>query len=234
MCGRYYWKNKYSSDPIPLIARLKDSLDTSASWNIAPTHGAPIIRSNPQGDDFILAHWGLIPSWSKDRKFSSNMINARLESASSKPAFRDSFRRKRCLVPADGYYEWKETSAGAKQPYAIHHENQQSFFMAGLWDAWQAPEGPEIISFSILTRQASPQLAQLHHRMPVVLNDEGFGSWLDPNLQNAAAIEELIDEYSIGDHFQFYPVSPRVNSVKYNDAALINPVAIQPSLFKLS
>jgi len=232
MCGRYYWKRKYDLDRAPFAGRAKTPFDTSPNWNVAPTQEVPIIRTNLGEEEggLTLAHWGLVPFWSKDKKFSSKMINARLETAASKPAFRTPFRRRRCLVPADGYYEWKTTKSGVKQPYAIYPETQETFFMGGLWDTWKSTEGLILNSFSILTREAAPVLSELHHRMPLILREGAFEPWLDPDLQSPEKIEEIIDAYSIGDEFHFHPVSTRVNSVRNNDPELIRPVPLQTAL----
>jgi putative SOS response-associated peptidase YedK len=163
----------------------------------------------------------LIPSWAKDRKLSFKMINARSETAAVKPAFRGPFKKKRCLVPADGYYEWIMTENG-KLPYAIYPSDEDTFYMAGLWDCWKSPEGLMVLSFTILTRAADPQVEHLHHRMPVILDDQTQEAWIDPNLQDPQELESLLD-YTKPTDLRFHPISTLVNSVRNNGPELIEP-----------
>ena len=144
-------------------------------YNIAPTQPVAIIREEQDRPEFALVRWGLIPPWVKDLKAFPTLINARSEQAAEKPAFRNAIRRRRCLIPADGFYEWQKTPTGKKQPFLIERPDSRVFAFAGLWESWMDAEGNELDSAAILTTQANETLAPIHDRMPVVIDPENYG-----------------------------------------------------------
>lgn len=203
--------------------------DLPARYNIAPTQQVPVIRGQDGSVDQL--RWGLVPFWSKDPKGGARMINARSETAATKPAFRSSMKKKRCLVPADGYFEWvKEGSK--KQPYWIRMQSDKPFLMAGLWDSWRdksvaEDEGGALETFTILTTASNALTKDVHDRMPVILSPNDYERWLDPNIQNAEELAYMFEPFS-SDEMRLDPVSTRVNSVKNDDADCIK---IEPTLF---
>jgi putative SOS response-associated peptidase YedK len=176
--------------------------------------------------------WGLIPSWAKDPSIGSRMINARGETAAEKPSFRSAFKRRRCLVPASGFYEWKKLNEvkgkggrAAKQPFYIYRADEQPLVMAGLWESWNDPEiGKPLVTYSILTTDANAQLRELHDRMPVILEPEHFDAWLDPEQEDAASLQSLLKPAAAG-VLAMHPVSTRVNSPKNDEASLLEPIS---------
>lgn len=192
------------------------------SYNIAPTQIVPIVRRTRDGADRELAtaRWGLIPFWWKDIKVGYNLINARAETVDSKPSFREAFRWRRCLVPADGFYEWKPIEGRRKQPYYIKLPNDPPLAFAGLWDAWKSPDGVRIESCAIVVTEANDQLREVHDRMPVILDPRAADAWLEVDRPPADA-KALLRPYASG--LAIEPVSTRVNNVKNDDASLIEP-----------
>ena len=180
MCGRA----RLSSDVSEIRIRVsippgQPSPNFAPSWNVAPTDPLPVVRFDAEAHERSLdvMRWGLIPYWAKDIKIGYSTFNARAEEVETKPAFREAFRRRRCLVPLDNFYEWKKTAAG-KQPYAIGLEGGRLMGMAGLWETWRSPEGERIRSFTIITTTPNALCAELHDRMPVVLEPSAWPAWL--------------------------------------------------------
>jgi len=176
--------------------------------------------------------WGLIPSWAKDTSGAARMINARSETAHTLPAFRDAMKLRRCLVPADGFYEWKRMGA-AKQPYCFEVNNGEPFAFAGLWERWRDPSGQWVKSCSILTTAPNAVTSAVHDRMPVILRKDDYDVWLDPGMQNVAAISELLKPCDAR-LMRSYPISTRINHVGNDDEACSRPVEhvqAQNSLF---
>jgi putative SOS response-associated peptidase YedK len=211
-----------------------------ARYNIAPTQEILVVRSNPEVGQRTAdtMRWGLIPSWSKDAKGGSGppMINARAETLATKPMFRSAVRQHRCLIPADGFYEWQQTAGGSrgkKQPYFIHRPDDGPFAFAGLWDVWKQPNSEPsnkpltIESCTIVTTEANATLRELHERMPVVLAPSDYAKWLDPNVENPAELEHLLapcgEEELVAE-----PVGTHVNRVSNDDPRCIE---VQRSLF---
>jgi putative SOS response-associated peptidase YedK len=159
--------------------------------------------------------WGLVPSWAKDPAVGASMINARSETASTKPAFRDALKSRRCLIPADGFYEWMRTGK-AKQPYCFEINEGQLFAFAGLWDRWKDPSGQWIKTCSILTTMPNAVTSAVHDRMPVILDPDGYDLWLDPGTTNVVAASELLKPYDAR-LMRCYPVSTRINQVANDD-----------------
>jgi putative SOS response-associated peptidase YedK len=225
MCGRYRLSRRKQ-----LVEEYFDTASDEPEWapryNIAPTQPVPVIRQNPNEPrrELSLMRWGLIPSWAKGSSGSAMMINARSETAATKPAFRDPLTSRRCLIPADGFYEWQRTGK-AKQPYCFEVNDGELFAFAGLWDRWKDPSGHWIRSFSILTTTANAVASSVHDRMPVILDRADYDLWLDPGMTNVEAVSEMLKPYDART-MRSYPVSPRVNRVANDDAECSTPVQL--------
>jgi putative SOS response-associated peptidase YedK len=191
--------------------------DWNPRFNIAPTQPVPVIRQHPKEPvrQISLMKWGLIPHWAKDPSIATNTINAKSETAADKPAFRDPLRLRRCLIPADAFYEWKKTRT-SKQPFCFEVNNGESFAFAGLWDRWKDPNGGWIKTCSILTTTPNAVTSAVHDRMPVILDPASYDLWLDPAMSNVAEISELLKPFD-ANSMRSYPVSTRINSVANDD-----------------
>ena len=231
MCARFSL-----SSPIEALRnlfQLSGSPNLRASYNIAPTNTVFALRlaSNTNEEmQHFMPQWGLIPSWSKDGSNSGSLINARSETVSSKPSFRSAFKSRRCLIPANGFFEWMKTKDGSKQPYFIQGNDQPIFAFAGLWETWTNHEGEQIESCTILTQAADETSSHIHHRIPVTVNPNFHKSWLTGI--DIASLPPLAQQAS----FSYYPVHKRVGKVRENDADLIKQIEIsdmpvQGSLF---
>lgn len=222
MCGRYvtkeqaeierYWKVKGRGIAEPMPAR----------YNAAPTLKMPIIRGGER-HELVAMKWGLIPSWSKDPKIGSKMNNARAETITEKPSFRTAFKRRRCLVPMAGFYEWHTTPAG-KVPHYFTMLNAEQFAAAGIWEHWSGPDGTEIDSFAIITTEANAIMAPVHDRMPVILPTEAIDAWLDSDYADNTGLQEMLAPYP-SDEMQQWEVSTRVNNARNLDPDLTHPVS---------
>jgi putative SOS response-associated peptidase YedK len=193
-------------------------------YNIAPTQPVATVRTaRGSGDrEMVFLRWGLVPSWSKDPSIGSRMINARSETVADKPAFRAAFRRRRCLVPADGFYEWQKQN-GWKQPFYIHLREGRPFAFAGLWEFWKG-EGDVIIeSCTLLTTEPNDLIRPLHSRMPVILHPQQYDLWLDPGLDAPERLRPLLRPYPFAD-MEAYPVSRFVNKPQNDDPRCIEPL----------
>jgi putative SOS response-associated peptidase YedK len=216
MCGRYRLSRRKQ-----LIEEYFDTAAWEEDWqpryNIAPTQPVPVIRQHPKEPvrQISLMRWGLIPHWAKEPSIATSTINAKSETAAAKPAFRDPLKFRRCLIPADGFYEWKRT-VKAKQPFSFEIEDGELFAFAGLWAGWKDASGNWIKTCSILTTTPNALTATVHDRMPVILDPESYDLWVDPGMQNVAAISELLKPYDAS-QMQLYPVSSRVNHVTNDD-----------------
>lgn len=176
--------------------------------------------------------WGLIPNWARDVSIASSTINAKSETAAEKPAFRDPMKFRRCLIPADGFYEWKRTGA-AKQPYCFEVHKGELFAFAGLWDGWRDPTGQWVKSCSILTTTPNAVTSAVHDRMPVILDRETYDLWLDPGMTNTQVVSELLKPYDAR-LMRSYPISTRINQVANDDedcSRQVQPMQDQNSLF---
>ncbi len=225
MCGRFV-----SHSSLSLIEKTfnVDSVacEVSPSYNIAPTQTVPVIVRNHQTrlDTF---HWGLVPFWAKDLNIGSRLINARVETVAQKPSFRNAFKKRRCLMVADGFYEWKGPK-GQKQPWYLTLPAGEPFAFAGLWERWTGDPQGDYLSCVIITTAASKSVRDIHDRMPVILNAETYDAWLDIENQDAAKLNSILKEGLIRDLI-CYPVSKRVNNVRNNDTECIKPQEIGPT-----
>ncbi len=193
-------------------------------YNIAPTQPVMVITNeNPTVATYH--KWGLVPAWAKDISVAAKMINARSESAAEKPSFRSAFRRRRCIIPSDGFYEWPEHTKD-KVPMFVHRPNNEVYGMAGLWEIWQDPAGGELRTCTILTTEANPFMQQYHHRMPVILHKDDYALWLSPNEEPLPVLQSLMKAYD-EDGLQAYSVSKAVNRVGNDSPQLIEPFTQQ-------
>jgi len=193
-------------------------------YNIAPSQNCPIVTVNEDKRVLVMMRWGLVPFWAKDVKSGYNLINAKAETLKEKASFRTPFKKKRCLVLADGFYEWTHSEKkGAKQPYRFVLKNRQPFAFAGLWDEWSNPEGEKLLTFTIITTTANELMESIHDRMPVILHEKDEGIWLDPQLADTDKLSPLLKPYS-SKEMEAYKVSTFVNSPKNNGPKCIEPV----------
>ncbi len=208
MCGRFTLTTNLGAIAARVgVARFLG--EGVARYNIAPTQ--TVIVVNDDGTrQLTQMQWGLIPSWAKDPAIGNRMINARAETVATKPAFRVAFRKRRCVIPADGFYEWRPLGR-RKQPVYIALKSREPFGFAGLWESWTAPDGGEVKSCTIITTEANEILKPIHHRMPVILTREGESVWLDPTIQDPERLLPLLKPYPPHE-MEAYPVSTKVNS----------------------
>jgi putative SOS response-associated peptidase YedK len=225
MCGRYTLSARR-------LALLEERLHTTfpeltPRYNIAPSQEVPVIRRTEEGYALVMARWGLIPSWAKDPKTGYRMINARAETVAEKPAFRSAFRYRRCLIPADGAYEWRQTN-GHKTPYYICMKDRQPFAFAGLWEHWQGEADEAIESCAIIVTEANELVRPIHDRMPVILSPEDYTLWLDPEVTKVEPLNALLRPYP-PETMTAYPVSARVNQPRNDTPDLITPLEADSS-----
>ena len=225
MCGRFALisPTEKIADTFKINQASLSTLPPSIPrYNIAPTQPIAAVRLDEYGArELTFFHWGLIPSWSKDMKFGSKLINARSETVPEKPSFRAAFKRRRCIIPADGFYEWQKTNDG-KQPMFIQAADKTPLSLAGLWEFWSSPDGDAIQSCTILTTSPNEMMAQIHNRMPVILEPEDFQMWLDPGPNPLDALH-LFRSYP-AHKMAAYPVSTIVNSARNDTPACIEPL----------
>ncbi len=217
MCGRLSIAT--GSDILRVRFNVEMTEDLQPRYNAAPTQYLPVIL-NHEPRTINLCRWGLIPYWAKEQKIGSRLINARAETLLEKPSFRNAFKKQRCLVLADGFYEWKRVS-DIKRPYRITMRNNEPFAMAGIWDVWTTPDGEELRSFSIITTEPNDLIKDLHNRMPAILKKENEDRWLQ-DIDSSAA-QEMLEPYP-GDDLLAYPVSSLVNSPRNDTEAITQPV----------
>ena len=225
MCGRYRLsRRKQIIEEYFGVVPWDD--DWSPRYNIAPTQPVPVIRQHPKDPIRQISSmlWGLIPHWAKDASGAASTINARSETAATKPAFRDPLKLRRCLIPADGFYEWKRMSS-SKQPYRFEVNDGQLFAFAGLWDGWKDANGNWVKTCSILTTTPNAVTSAIHDRMPVILNPDSYDLWLDPGITNVQVVSELLKPYD-PKSMRCYPVSTRINLVANDDEDCSRPVDI--------
>ena len=233
MCGRYRLSRRKKIIEEYFETGPWDD-DWNPRYNVAPTQPVPVIRQHPKEPvrQISSMRWGLIPHWATDPSIASSTINARSETAADKPAFRDPLKFRRCLIPADGFYEWKRTGS-SKQPYCFEVREGELFAFAGLWDGWKNAEGKWVRTCSILTTTPNAVTVKVHDRMPVILDRESYDLWLDPGMQNVAAVSELLKPYD-SRLMRSYPISTRINHVVNDDedcSRHVEPMQAQDGLF---
>ena len=224
MCGRFTLRT-----PAHLVAetfRLDDVPLLKPRYNIAPTQPVAAVRlrrsdTSDGSRELVMLRWGLIPFWAEDAKVGYRMINARAETVAKKPAFRQAFARRRCLIVSDGFYEWRKTN-GTKQPYFIHLKDDRPFAFAGLWERWKGDAEP-IESCTIIVTDANDLLLPIHDRMPVILSPDQYDLWLDPEFGDAKKLEQMLRPYE-GDDLQAYAVSTVVNNPKNDVPTCVEPL----------
>ena len=232
MCGRYRL-SRHKQLLAEYFDTDFDSLDWQPHYNIAPTQPVPVL-TQPSKSSLLkasLMRWGLVPSWAPDRSSAARMINARAETVASKPAFRESLQKRRCLIPADAFYEWRRT-AGSKQPFCFEVGQAEIFAFAGLWDTWRTPDGQTVETFAILTTTANELLSGVHHRMPVILSPGHYKLWLDPTMQDAEGAAALLAPFA-SQRMKSFPVSNRVNHVANDDSQCSTPAELPPATLSL-
>lgn len=223
MCGRF----TLTADPNKIREKfpwLNVPEEIQPRYNVAPTQPVAVVPNDGKNKlDFFL--WGLIPSWAKDPEIGSRMINARAETLAEKPSFRTAFRRRRCLILADGFYEWRQIPGRkTKIPMYIRLESGLPFAFGGLWEAWHSPDGSEILSCTIITTPPNSLVQDIHNRMPLILPEETYSQWLDPEEQDPAKLQAILQPYPAEEMVAF-PVSTLVNSPANESAECIIPQA---------
>jgi len=221
MCGRY--TIVASPETMRALFGYEEQPNFPPRYNVAPTQPIAIVRLTDGERHFALVRWGLLPSWVKDPKAFSLLINARGESVAEKPAFRAAMKRRRCLIPADGFYEWKPLGVH-KQPYFIRQKSGAPFAFAGLWETWTGPNGEELETAAIVTTKANKTLARIHDRMPVVVPPDAFDLWLDTVNVDSTTASALIAPAQ-DDLFEAFTVSADVNRVANDNPKLVKPAA---------
>jgi putative SOS response-associated peptidase YedK len=221
MCGRFLLMTP--REALERWFNFDDGPELEARYNVAPSQPIPVVRMAASGKrECVLVRWGLVPSWAKDLRFGTHTMNARGETLLEKPAFRTAFRRRRCLVPADGFYEWK-TTGKKKQPHVIRPADGNPLAFAGLWEHWQGAGGQEIESATIITTSANELLKPLHERMPVILTPDHFALWLDPQ-QKAEDLQRLLTPYPDA-LLTLYAVSTWVSDARHEGERCLAPEA---------
>jgi putative SOS response-associated peptidase YedK len=225
MCGRYRLSRRKQLVE-EYFGSVSDQQDWDPRYNIAPTQPVAVVRQNPTKPirELSVMRWGLVPSWAKDSSGAASMINARSETASTKPAFAEALKNRSCLIPADGFYEWKRTGT-TKQPFCFEVNEGELFAFAGLWEGWKDKNGTWVKTCTILTTAPNAVTSSIHDRMPVILGRESYDLWLDPVITNVAAVCDLLKPYDAS-QMQAYPVSNRVNHAANDDEECSRPVAL--------
>jgi len=225
MCGRFAFYSPHEA--VMRLFGVAAAAEIEPRYNIAPTQFIATVREAGGPREVAMLYWGLVPSWAKEKSIGARMINARSETLAEKPSFRSAFRRRRCLVLADGYYEWQR-SAATKQPYFIAFEDGQPFGMAGLWERWRDPAtGEPLESCCIVTTSPSPAVAHVHDRMPVIVPPEAYAEWLDPRNEAVDRLARLFEPCPRPD-LGARPVSTRVNNARNQGPELIEPLGTAP------
>ena len=223
LCGRFTLFSSYQNliNEFDILQMFDEAL-YEKSYNVAPTHNIVSVINDGQKNRIGFLKWGLIPSWAKDAKMASRMINARSETIDEKPSFKKSFYQRRCIIPMDSFYEWKRDE-NLKIPMNVKMKDNSLFGVAGVWDAWKAQTGELIYTCTIITTEPNELMTGIHDRMPVILPKEQHASWLDPNNQDKDQLKSLLVPFSAS-KMMAYEVSNKVNSPKNNSAELIQRV----------
>ena len=223
MCGRFVITS--APEALRQVFSYIEQPNFPARYNIAPTQPVPVVIVENGFRHFRLMRWGLLPSWVKDPRKFTLLINARAETVQEKPAFKNAIRRRRCLIPADGYYEWQNRGE-RKQPYFIHPRAGGPMGFAGLAETWMGPNGEEVDTVAIITAEASTGMSVLHHRVPVTIAPDHFGQWLDCSSDSASDVMTMLAAPADGT-FAWHPVAMAVNKVANDDAQLILPISAE-------
>lgn len=222
MCGRY--SQQQSAEIIAQAFQVDHVPPLKPRYNIAPTQSVATILQTAKNRQFKMLHWGLIPSWAKDTKISSKLINARAETVAEKPSFRSAFRQRRCLILADGFYEWQQQENKQKQPFYFRMSDQSPFAFAGLWEHWNAQEtGETIESCTIITTESNDLMKSVHNRMPVILEPKNYDLWLDPEVKKSELLQPLLNPYP-AEEMTAFAVSKAVNKPSNDTAECINSI----------
>ena len=225
MCGRFTLTT--NSEVLQEIFDLAIAPpDLAPRFNIAPTQSVAVVVQEDGQRQLDAFRWGLIPFWAKDMRIGNKMINARAETLAQKPSFRNAFKKRRCLILADGFYEWRKSEQG-KTPTYIYLADHQPFAFAGLWESWTSPEGEEVRSCTIITTSPNEVMAPIHNRMPVILPPQAMETWLIPSEQDPQILQPLLKPYPPQD-MRHHPISKTVNSPRNDGPNLIEPVSSSP------
>jgi putative SOS response-associated peptidase YedK len=230
MCGRFARKSTQEVLADWFGVELEDMPWFAPSFNVAPQSVQPVVRlSRDSGNrEFALMRWGLVPAWAKDAKIGYSTINARSEEVASKPVFREAFKKRHCLIPADNFYEWMRLDAKSKRPFAIALKSGEPFAFAGLWESWRPKESPPLETFTILTTTPNALMGPIHDRMPVIVEPKNYSDWLDTSTNPPL---NLLDPYP-AEQMCVWPVGEQVGNVRNNTANLLDEVRNeQQSLF---
>jgi putative SOS response-associated peptidase YedK len=225
MCGRFTLTFAHDNawQDFAKIFGLDAAPDYPPRYNIAPGQAIATITQDAKAKRQLQQmRWGLIPSWAKDPAIANKLINARGETISEKPSFRNAFKRRRCLIPADGFYEWQRIEK-RKQPYYFYGDEHQPFAIAGLWEHWQSADGDEIRTCTIITTTANPLMETVHDRMPVILEPADYDLWLQPEPTDPHLLQSLLKPYPT-EHLHCHPVSPKVNRPEFDTPECIAPL----------
>ncbi len=217
MCGRFTLKT--TAESIKEMFLVEQGLHYDPSFNIAPSQPIVAIRYSPKNDmrAMSLMKWGLVPTWAKDPAIGYKLFNARAETLTEKPSYKGPFTYHRCLIPADGFYEWCRSADGKskKQPYYIKRLDEKPMAFAGLWNYWCGPDGSELETCTIITTHANDIIKPIHDRMPVILKENEFDVWMDPRIQNTTLLKQYLNPYP-SEEFEAYPVDTYVNKLANN------------------
>lgn len=222
MCGRFT-RIALLEDIIAAFEVDEIACDLEASYNIAPTQPIAVIADEGGMRRLVTLRWGLIPPWSKDPTIGNTMINARAETLTQKPSFKQAFKKRRCLIVADGFYEWQKRET-TKVPLYIRFQSGEPFGFAGLYEYWTSPEGISIGTCAIITTDANDLMRPIHNRMPVILPKEHHAVWLDPTIEDETLLASLLQPFA-SDELEAYEVSRLVNSPKNNSPACVQPIS---------
>jgi putative SOS response-associated peptidase YedK len=222
MCGRFVFHADWNVVQQE-FSLASSPVDFAARYNIAPTQHVPVI-TNENPHELSLYRWGLIPSWAKDAAIGNKMINARADGIDEKPSYRSAFKRRRCIVPASGFYEWQKGEGKTKTPMFIHLKDQDVFGLAGLWEVWKNADGEILRTFTIITTDANDFMRPIHDRMPVILHRKDYEKWLAPDEVPADKLLPLLKPFE-SSKMTAYEVSRAVNTPSIDEPQLIEPVA---------
>jgi putative SOS response-associated peptidase YedK len=221
MCGRFTLRQRLQDLMRTFNVSAQTEWQYPLRFNIAPTQEIPVVRQTSAGRELTLMRWGLIPSWATDPKIGYSMINSKSETAAEKPSFRSAMKKRRCLIPADGFYEWRKVGK-TKQPNLFCRPDDQLFAFAGLWEQWSKGDKP-IETCTILTTSANELVMPLHDRMPVILSPNDYAAWLNPETTDPASLAHLFGPLPV-DELTAYAVNPVVNNARHEGADCIERI----------